>query len=268
MPDAEAIVPLGQSNSGFIAHQFAVVVGRRCNGQCTKKQNLSRRRFQKVGAAHDFADSHVCVIDNDGELISGHVVSPPHDKISEILSGGPHVRPEVPIRKTNLFSIWNAEPPIHARRLCKLGCIRAATAPARVDRLIVGIIGGTRRFGHVPTRTRAGIDKTAITQLLPRGQVKIPPLTLRVRPVWSPEIRTLGPFDAQPAEILQHGTHELRSASLEIQILIPQDQSPTLLFRALGSDPKCARVAAMQESGGRWRQAATVKVGNHNCILT
>jgi hypothetical protein len=27
-------------------------------------------------------------------------------------------------------------------------------------------------------------------------------------------------------------------------------------------------MAAMQESGGRWRQAATVRVRNHNCILT
>jgi hypothetical protein len=84
MADAQGVMTLGQASAGPIANQVAVIIIRHWKSKCSKQENLARGGFQKVGSAYDFADLHVCIVDNDRKLIGRDVVPAPNHKVSEI----------------------------------------------------------------------------------------------------------------------------------------------------------------------------------------
>ena len=60
-------------------------------------------------------------------------------------------------------------------------------------------------------------------------------------------------------QILNHRLDKFGTAALRIEILIPQDQLPAMLSGTLRRSPKCARMAEMEETCGRRREAAAVR---------
>ena len=62
-------------------HERHVRVARSREAEQLGEQDLSRRRVEQVGAAHDLADPLVCVIDDDGELVCRHPVRAAHDEV-------------------------------------------------------------------------------------------------------------------------------------------------------------------------------------------
>ncbi len=62
-------------------HERHVGVARSREPEQVGEQDLSRRRVEQVGAAHDLADPLVRVIDDDGELVRGHPVRAAHDEV-------------------------------------------------------------------------------------------------------------------------------------------------------------------------------------------
>src|SRR5579864_59541 len=112
--NTERIVAFCKAHTSFISHQIAMIKLRRLKAKRTIKQNLSRRGFQQVGAAHDFGDSHRMVVSNYRELISGNVISSPDDEVSEIAAGNVTLRSKMLVGKRDRLAIGNAKAPIHA----------------------------------------------------------------------------------------------------------------------------------------------------------
>jgi len=73
-------------------------------------------------------------------------------------------------------------------------------------------------------------------------------LALRIGCKRASAIRSLAPVDSEPLQVLQHGLHKLRPATLRIQILITKNQSAMVLGCSLGSRPECARMADMEKA--------------------
>ena len=72
-------------------------------------------------------------------------------------------------------------------------------------------------------------------------------------------------------QIFEHGLAEMRLRALGIKILVAQDQRAAGCNRALLRDPEGARVAQVQEAGGRGSQPAPIgaaaKVQNRSGML-
>lgn len=132
--------------------------------------------------------------------------------------------------------------------------------PARtgIYRLIISFVRRARCLRHIFTRAVARINHPQFSQLLPRLQIERFPLALGVGTKWTAAVRPLTPLDSQPSQVLIHGLHELRLAALRIEILVAENQLAALLSSALCGDPKCSRMPEMQQSGWRWREAATI----------
>ena len=90
---AKRIVALRKPHSGMVAHQVAMIVGRNRQPEGPYQQQLSCGGFQKVAAAYHLADLHGRVIGDDGKLIGGHVISPPHHEVAEISSRDEPLQP-------------------------------------------------------------------------------------------------------------------------------------------------------------------------------
>ena len=114
---------------------------------------------------------------------------------------------------------------------------------------------------HILPRTSAGINQAAVAQLPPGCEIVLSPLALRIRAVRPSAVGTLNPADPQPAQILDHGLDKLRTASLRIQILIAQNQSPSARGRPLRRNPERARMAEMQQSSRRRCQPPAITSG-------
>ncbi len=257
---------LGEPHTCLVPNQVAVIILRRGQAQRPKQKNLSRRGLQQIGPAHHFGDLHCGIIDHDSHLICRNIISPPHDEIAKIFSRDHQLLPEMQIAKTNLLPVGHAKPPVHSGRFGVLHCtcrdgrlVRPARAklggprhePMRsaspgIDRFIIGIVWCARRLSDILPRTRARINHPAVAQLPPRLQIVLSPLALRIGTHRPAAIRSFGPRDSQPAQILDHGLHELRAAALRIQIFIAKDQLPTMLRRTARRGPERARMAQVQ----------------------
>ena len=93
------------------------------------------------------------------------------------------------------------------------------------------------RVEHVTTRPRAGEDQPRGVQSLECGAVVRPPAALVV---------------------LEHGIHEIQPEALGVEVVVAQDQRAAGGARPLRGDPEGARVAQVQEPGGRGREASAV----------
>src|SRR5690349_5675827 len=99
------------------------------------------------------------------------------------------------------------------------------TARARIDRAAVGIArpiahaaDGARDF---ETRAEAGIQQAAVAQPLDRGRIEREMLRLA-------QDRLL-PREAEPGEIVENGLLVLRTATVEIDVLHPQEEAAIVL---------------------------------------
>jgi hypothetical protein len=74
-----------------------VVESRRRPAERAEQQQLPKRTPHQVGAADDFRDAQLSVVDHGGELIAGHIVFSPDEEIAEIPPRHRVLRAQVPV---------------------------------------------------------------------------------------------------------------------------------------------------------------------------
>ena len=114
-------MPFGQPHACLIAHQITVIIVRHRQPERPKQKNLPRSRLQQIRPAHDFGDAHRGIVNDHSQLVGGHIVAPPNNKIPKIAPRDKPLRSEMQIVKTNLLAIRHAKPPIHTARLRTCG---------------------------------------------------------------------------------------------------------------------------------------------------
>src|SRR5262249_48664237 len=120
------------------------------------------------------------------------------------------------------------------------------SALARINRLIVPIVRSPGSQSHVLARASTRINKSQVPQLLPGLEIKIPSLTLRIRPERPAAIRALLPTNPEPPQVFKHRVDKFGPAPLLIQVFIAQDQSTSALGRPLPRKPKRTRVPGVE----------------------
>ena len=126
---------LGQPLAVFIGHQGTVIVRGLRKLQCSLQEDLACGGAKQVGAANNFRDLHLGIIDNHCELIRGHVVSSPHDKITEVMTGDKLLRTEVTVVKCKAVAVRNAKAPVQTDWIARGTCLIAART--RIYRLVI-----------------------------------------------------------------------------------------------------------------------------------
>lgn len=58
----------------------------RLETQRTMEQDLSSGGLQQIRTSHNFGDLHGGIVNNTGELIRRHIIVPPDDEITKVLS--------------------------------------------------------------------------------------------------------------------------------------------------------------------------------------
>lgn len=111
---AQGIVAFGQALPGGISHQSAVIKIWRSQVQSPVKEQLAHGGFQQISAAHYFSDLQRRVIYHTGELIRGHIVRSPDDKVAEIFASHEGLQAEVGVGKGDSFVVRNAKAPGNA----------------------------------------------------------------------------------------------------------------------------------------------------------
>jgi hypothetical protein len=109
-------VAFRKTNASLISHQIAVIELRNREPERAAEKYLPCSRLEQICSTHNFRDTHGSIVHNDGELVSRHVIAPPHDKVAEVTPGNQALRPKVQIAEANLFSIGNAKPPMKSDR--------------------------------------------------------------------------------------------------------------------------------------------------------
>ena len=171
------------------------------------------------------------------------------------------------IKERDELLVRNPETPAYARRCFPIGGLTdlAATFSWIADFIILFVRSGSSVF-QVLAGAGAWVDEAAIAQPAPCFKIKTAALTLRIRAVsshrWAGKIRTFIPVESQPAEVIEHCLHELRARAMRIQVFIAEHEFPGARARPHVSHPEGARVAKVQVSGRRRRQAAAVR-GHH-----
>ena len=262
-------MPLGQAYPVFIAHQIAVIKLRWPQAEGTIQKYLPCRRLQEIGAADNFRDPHLGIVDHDSELICGNIIATPDDEVAEVAPRNETLWTQMRVGKADFFAVGHAESPVCTcgrRRWSGMRLVaRDWPAGSRIDRFIIQIIGRAHCLGNFPAGTSTGIDQSALMQILPGGQIACSPLALRIRGMRTAAIRAFVPGDTEPAQIFEHGIDELSAATLRIQVFVAQDQSSAMLSRPLRGNPECARVSEMQQAGWRGRKPATIRTGVSCC---
>src|SRR5579862_3530738 len=261
MANARRVVALGHSLTRFIPHQIAVIVIRTREFERPRKQDLARRRLQKVRAAYDFRNPHLSVVHHDCQLIGRYIVSSPDDEVSKVSPGGEVLWSKMYVIEGDFLAIRHAKAPVHTLGLRELICIGTGTAQARIERLVVGIVRRARDQCQFFSRTSAGIDPAIVPQATPRGQVGTSSFTLRVRAIGSIAVWAFLPTNSQPMQVVDHSADELGKATLRIKVFVAKNENAVLLASALGGDEKRARVPEMQVSGRRRRQSPAIWFG-------
>lgn len=178
--------------------------------------------LQKVGAAHDIGDLHFSIIDYNRQLICRHIVAAPDYEVAEIMSSHERLRSEMTVNEFDYLSVRRAKTPVHARRRVEIGCVGARAASARINRLIVGLIGRAGCLRQIFARARARKDEAAIAKLAPYLQIVRTPLALGVWRIRSAAVRAFAPVNSESMQVFDHGFGKFRLAALWIQIFIPK----------------------------------------------
>jgi hypothetical protein len=227
--------------------------------------------LDEIGTANDFRDAHGRVIDDDGELIGGYVVATPDEEISEVSRSEKALRTEVLIMKLDGFAVGYAESPVHACRRCGglSGLAGARAAGSGIEGLVVFLLGLVRSLRgslEILARTFAGIDCAGVKELLPCGEVRVAAQALRVGREGAAYVRAFLPFDAEPAQVFQHGLLEVGAGAMRVEVLVSKDKGAACGEAALIRGEEGARVAEMEEACGRRRYAAAI--GGHGISLS
>jgi hypothetical protein len=125
----------------------------------------------------------------------------------------------------------------------------------RVNRFVVGcgrrtLVGRTEGVEDIAARAGAGKDGSGGMELGEGGAVKRETLAL--------VDDGLGPREAEPTQVFEHGGDEIEAEADGVEIVVAQEQGAAGGAGAFGGDPESARVAEVEVAGGRRGETAEV----------
>ena len=208
-------------------------VTRRAIAQRTLEENLARSAREEIGSTHDFRDALLLVVHDDGQVVSGGPVTALHDEVAGL---EPAVLPagalELVVELDRRLERVDGE----SKRMGSAGGRGLLAAGSWIDRL-------RRRIGHLGRGQcrSAAVAWIAVSCVLQRCE-RLPVVIDSIRL----EMNVSIPFESKRSQDLRNLIRELRRATVPIEIVDPQQPTPTAM--------PCAQVAA-----GGGQQRAQVK---------
>lgn len=253
--EAEGVVALGEADAGLVEHERGVVVARGRRAEGAEDEELAERAFHEVGAADDLGNAKIGVVDGAGELVAGHAVFAPDEKVAEIAAGRRGLRAERGVVEGERFPIGHAQAPVDGecvteRRERRVG---GRTKLRWVNGLVgfSALVGRADGFEHVATRARTREDLAGGVELSESGAIKGEAFALG-------NDRFL-PSEAEPAKVLEHGGDEIQTEADGVEVVVAEEQRATGGAGALGGDPEGTRVPEMEVAGGRRGEPADIR---------
>ncbi len=266
--EGERVVALGKALSGGVCDKGTVIPQWRRETEGAVEQELAGGGPDEIGTANNFRDAHGGVIDDDGELVGGDIVSPPDEEVTEIATSDKALRAEVLVEELDGFSVGHSESPVHADGRCGgIGDVTGKRAAGSgVEGLIVflrlrfvGCLCGTL---EILAGTFAGIDGAGVEELLPGGEIEVAALALRVGSEGAADVGAFLPADSEPAQVFDHGLLEVGAGAMRIEIFVAKDEGAVCGETALIRGEESARVSQVEEACGRGGYAAAIGRGH------
>ena len=129
---------------------------------------------------------------------------------------------------------------------------------AWIDGFVLTGVGRLDGAEDVLAGTGAGIDVTSSAEVFEGGAIEVESFALRIRGEGAAAIGSFLPFEAEPAEVVEHGGDKLRPATRAIEVFVSEDQGAVLGASPFLRGPKGAGVAKVEEAGRRRGEAAPV----------
>lgn len=253
--EAEGVVAFREADAGFVEHKRGVVINRRGRTERAEEEELAKGGFHEVGAADDFGDAEIGVIDGAGELVAGDAVFSPNEKIAEVAAGGGDLRAERGVFEGERFTIGDAEAPVDGEGVVERRERRAGGRAElrRVNRLVVFTDFMRRADGieDIAARACAGENLAGGVEAREGGAVE--------RETFALGNDGFLPREAEPAEIFEHGGDEIEAEADGVEIVVAQEERAVGRAGAVGGDPECARVPEVEMAGGRGGEAADIR---------
>lgn len=249
----------------FVQDKRAMRKCGRCEAERPVEQNLPRGGEEQIRAAHDFADLHRGIVHDDGELIGGNPIVPPHDEIAEIFSRYKLLWAEMAVNEGDGFAVGNAKTEGGRFVIFDLRFLMG-TARAGIDEFIIDGVGGGGGGLQVFAGAVARVNETALQKFLEGGAVKSHSLALVVRRKWAAEIGSFLPIEAEPTQVFEHGGDEFRLATRDVEVFVAQHQNSIAFPGALLGRPESPRMPEVQKARRRWRDAAAINLLRWACV--
>ena len=225
-------------------------------------ENLSKGGLDEISPTDHFGDVHLCIVDRACQLVAGHVVFPPNEKIAEIAACDRTLLAALEVIECNLLLVGHAKSPVRCDRISewRKRCVGWRTERSGIYRFIIrtALMRCADGLQHVATGASTGENQAFVVQSLEDGAILRTSLTLVVRSKGAADVRSFRPFEAQPAKVLQHRLDIVQAEANRIQVIITQNQHALRFPGSFRSDPECTRVAQMKVTGGRRRKTPAI----------
>jgi len=234
--------------------------GRKPKG--TEDQELPEGRAHEVVPANDLGYAHQGIIHDARELVAWAVVLPPDGKIAKVDPRHRLLWAQARVGEAKDLAVGHPQAPVHSYAHAERGqlCTGVGAKRRGIDGLLLApaLVGSARCLDHVAPGTGAGVDQAGFVELLECRTIEGEPAALLVRGVGSAHIGALGPPEAEPSEVLQHGPSEIQPIARCVQVVVAQDELSAGVACPARGDPERPRMPEVEEAGGGGRQAPAV----------
>ncbi len=256
-PKAEGVVAFGEAHAGGVQHQRGVEKLRSGSVKRAEEQELAKGAFHEVSPANDFGDPEIGVVHGAGELVAGHAVFAPHEKVAEVAAGGSGLGAEAVVVKREGLAGGDAEAPVDGERVGERWerGVGGRAELGRVDWFIIGcgrgtLVGRAEGIEDIAAGAGTGENGAGGVELGEGGAVE--------RETRALADDGLGPGEAEPTQVFEHGGDEIEAETDGVEVVVAEKQSAAGGAGALGSEPKRAGVAEVEVPGGRRREASAI----------
>ena len=223
--DACRTMALGELLSIRTADHRQMSEGRRGIAEGLVDEDLTRRVGKMVITADDVRHLHVHVIADDREVVSGRAVAAHEDHV--VHEGGVELRIAVDdvVHDDGAAILGDLEAPhMGLARIDALLGLLAAQSAARI-----GLVGSAGLHGLTTSRellgsAKAGVDVTALLELLESLPVGVEALGLHIGAVVAADMRTFVPVKTKPLHGADDEVDVLLRGALGVSILDTQDE--------------------------------------------
>ena len=254
--EAEGIVAFGEAGAGGVEHERGVVEARCACAERAENQELAKGALHEVGAADDFSDLEVGIVDGAGELVAGHAVFAPDEEVAKVAAGGGGLRAEGGVVEGEGFAVGDAEAPVDGEVERRQRGVGGGAELGRVNGFVVGRGGGrfVRRaegFEDIAAGARAGENVAGGVEAGEGGAVEGEAVAL--------VDDGLSPGEAEPAEVGEHRGDEIEAEAEGVEVVVAEEEGAAGGAGALGGDPEGACVAEVKMAGGRGGQTPAIR---------